>query len=398
VDHKGNVFWSRPGHLLAACKFGGLDEFPFDALKCTLEFGSWAYSGLYLRPTKMGGEGFSVGGSETAGESFAEYSLGAISVEEKVYPPFPGDPESDWPVLLYHVTFERAWQPYARGFLVVQVLLNLIAFGCFWLPPQSGERMSLAITAMLAAVASELTISAQLPRASEATWFSRFSLTTTMFSSLVLVESSAVVYFHYHTGDELVPRWYRSLQAYLGLRDKEEGNMSRTGSDRLREVNKSWTEMNYNTNDDDDDDDDGNNIPVEEAASEEKSRPSVSFEPQKPEMDCSFSSHPENPKGETPVEIADMPVIPDVSDSQNEIDCSRRPQMMTRQQNFHSNLTGSTRAGIKTVLGRDADDFKDVREMENNLRWQAVSRNIDDFSRVVFPVGYAIFLGFAFGW
>ena len=118
VSSDGTVFWSRPGHLRPACKFSGLDSFPFDALSCTMEFGSWSYSGLYLRPIKME-EGFTVGGSETAGEAFAEYQLtkeDPVHCRESVYPPFPGAPEEDWPVLLYDVRFYRSWEPYARGY------------------------------------------------------------------------------------------------------------------------------------------------------------------------------------------------------------------------------------------------------------------------------------------
>ena len=69
VTHDGEIYWSRPGHLRPACKFKGLESYPFDTLKCTLEFGSWVHSGLYLRPTVMDG-GYAIGGSETAGEAF----------------------------------------------------------------------------------------------------------------------------------------------------------------------------------------------------------------------------------------------------------------------------------------------------------------------------------------
>jgi len=61
VSYTGDVFWSRPGRIQAACKFTGLDNFPYDNLGCTLEFGSWAYSGLYLRPRLMNGDGYSIG-------------------------------------------------------------------------------------------------------------------------------------------------------------------------------------------------------------------------------------------------------------------------------------------------------------------------------------------------
>ena len=57
VSNDGSIYWTRPGHLRPACKFYGLDNFPFDRLTCTMEFGSWVYSGKYLRPVKGGGGG-----------------------------------------------------------------------------------------------------------------------------------------------------------------------------------------------------------------------------------------------------------------------------------------------------------------------------------------------------
>lgn len=53
----------------------------------------------------------------------------------------------------------------------MQVILNCAAFSTFWLPVQCGERMGLTITAMLAAVASELVVTASLPYASDMAWF-----------------------------------------------------------------------------------------------------------------------------------------------------------------------------------------------------------------------------------
>ena len=45
VEHTGRVFLSRPGTLDVLCKFSGLVAFPFDVLKCKIEFGGWVWSG-----------------------------------------------------------------------------------------------------------------------------------------------------------------------------------------------------------------------------------------------------------------------------------------------------------------------------------------------------------------
>ena len=90
------------GHLRPVCKYIGLDIFPFDKLTCQIEFGSWTYSGKYMRLVKGGidGTGFSLGGSGTAGATYNEFSFvddSPIVCEEIVYPPYPAAPEEDWP-------------------------------------------------------------------------------------------------------------------------------------------------------------------------------------------------------------------------------------------------------------------------------------------------------------
>ena len=147
VSPDGSVFWSRPGHLIPVCKFRGLHDFPFDKLVCVAEIGSWAVSGKYLKLELYNG-GYSIGGSETSGESFSEFKLDGVEAVAVEYPPYPrsvicaptsihpsfpplltpsttfthtlmaahsSDPLADWPVVKYSISFTRSWQPYIRG-------------------------------------------------------------------------------------------------------------------------------------------------------------------------------------------------------------------------------------------------------------------------------------------
>jgi len=213
VNHNGLVYWTRPGHLRPTCKFEGLNKFPFDQLTCKVEFGSWTHSGKYTRLVLGGidGDGVDVLNSFTAGSTYNEFKFvekNPVSCKEHVYPPFPASPEEDWPVILCDVTVGRSWQPYARGYILLQIMLNIIGFAAFWLPPSCGERMGLSITAMLASVAAELVVAAKLPASAELTWFQKFSITSLMFSFISLMECVAVLYFFYKRTDTLMPRWY----------------------------------------------------------------------------------------------------------------------------------------------------------------------------------------------
>jgi len=233
VSSDGTVFWSRPGRLKATCKYEGLKHFPFDKLGCLLEFGSWAHSGLYLRPTKLGDDGYSVGGSDTAGSSYVQFHLvdDEVKVTELIYPPFPCCPEEDWPVLIYHVKFQRASEPYIRTVVLTNILLNIGAFACFWMSPLSGERMGLAITCVLAAVASEWIVAAMFPICEELSWYNIFSLGSMVFAMVVVFETALVTYFFFYTGTDLTPSYVKFFQKKSKEEEDQIGEEDRTEDD-----------------------------------------------------------------------------------------------------------------------------------------------------------------------
>lgn len=333
VQSDGTVFWSRPGHLRPTCKFTGLNNFPFDILGCQMEIGSWSYSGLYVRPIRMG-LGYSIGGSQTAGQSFSEFRIPEdddepVVCKEHIYPPYPGAPEEDWPVVVCNVKFKRSWQPYARGYILLQVILNFAGFASFWLPVACGERISLTITGLLAAVASELVVASSLPSTAEMTWFQSFSIFSLVYAAMALFESVAVIYFFYNHRPTLKPRWY----VHLEKRWKEgEKDAPRTGpgSDGLPVINEDISEHH----------------PKDNGTDQEK-----------------------KPKTEE-------------NKNESALMSTGRPTLTTS----HLYTSPSGR------IGRDAEDFADEAEMEANIYWKKVSHKIDDVSRIFFPVTYIIVL------
>jgi len=429
VTYDGKVYWSRPGHLRPVCNFEGLSLFPFDTLSCMIEIGSWVYSGKYLRPTLMDETGYTIGGSMTAGERYTEYKMRNVSAKVHVYPPFPVAPEP-WPVIQHTVLFSRAWKPYIRGYLILQVILNLTAMACFWLPPHCGERISLGITALLAAVASDLVVSEKLPSASELTWVSTFSLVSLFFGAFVLFESAMVIYFYYLTEDTLIPGWaiwiVTKMRSFIKrmkferemnnsrqkfyLRGKEDSVVGReivSSSATGEKTNQFTSERSVHGLSDPVTMQESDDMGLEEAFKEncasftrcdEENREDsmtdrhVNFTNSIQSKSCLQESFTDNDQlvdvpnlDETPV-----PVVRSLS--------MRRGAIMPRLKSleltaFKQELTGSTRAGIKCALGRDADDFKSPKEVQNNIRWQGVADKLDEICRVVVPLSYAIALG-----
>ena len=107
VQSSGSVYFSRPGMLDVMCKFSGLAAFPYDVLKCGIEFGGWGLSGSYQGLELLDG-GYSFSTQEaTAGASYQEYSIAAVecSVDNFFYDSSANEP---WPVIKYSVTLNHS--------------------------------------------------------------------------------------------------------------------------------------------------------------------------------------------------------------------------------------------------------------------------------------------------
>lgn len=300
----------------------------------------------------MGGVGFSIGGSETAGQSFAEFELKAVTTSEFVYPPFPIAPEEDWPVILFNIECQRASRPYVRGYLLLQIMLNFCAFACMWIPPHVGERLGLAITALLASVASELTISEQLPNSQEANWFIIFSLTSMIFSVAIVFQSTAVIYFWYFTGSSLTPTYITWILSKRASKNKSE--VAKDGADT------------------------GNRIILPQNGDLSSAEVSDMDMTARAGNNATTHSHAKvNTPRESTVQLDRPASTPEDEQSL---------QFLAVKEAFNASISSHFHRR------HDAEDFRNDQERKNNLQWQKIAKTIDNYSRLIIPAAYMVFL------
>lgn len=416
VDSNGTVFWSRPGRLKSNCKYVGLQHFPFDELSCKIEFGSWAHSGNYVRPIKLSGTGWTSNSSLTSGSSFEEFKLleNKINVQNHAYPPYPGSPEDNWPVLIYSLFFRRSSKPYLRGVILINVLLNIAAFCCFWIPPNVGERMSLAITCVLSAVAGELVVASHLPNCEEITWYNKFALGSSAFALAVVFESAAVIFFFYYTGIDLTPlyvKWIRSK-----IHDKEAQS-----DERIHKVNRggnSATKIGSAYND-------HQSKQSRSSIMRNMNGDTIQVPCLRLELDLnstskrSITTGVDSTKGNKSVEwkyessslFQDDKSNESISDTNFKTEASnsygalRNSSYRTTADTFRSDRRNKRRSlanslymdehqlAVKLV---DAGNFKSEKDAEMNAKWQIVAGCIDEFARLLMPAAYLIFLMYFF--
>mmetsp|Transcript_19495 Transcript_19495/g.41118 ORF Transcript_19495/g.41118 Transcript_19495/m.41118 type:complete len:730 (+) Transcript_19495:122-2311(+) len=428
VSHDGRVHWGRPGHLRPACKFTGLQFFPFDKLECAMEFGSWTLTSKYMTMELVNGVGYTIGKSLTAGESFTEYSFAKdepVKVTRHVYR-YISAPENDWPVLIYNITVSRSWEPYARGYIATQIVLNVIGFSAFWLPPSCGERMSLSVTAMLAALAAEIVVAANLPAAAEITWFAKFSLLSMAFAFISLLESVLVLYFYYKRSEDMVPAWYTYAKNWYLVRQGKRisKDVKECTSHLVTETTNSAVDALHSATD-------AIAAHAKESLNKRKSSAAdvseISDEKEGSKRDglvrrasdsdlqssvCSpskqlqFSVEPGHP-GETSDSDTPSSVCSNSKQVQFSVEPSqpgetsegaskrrnRRNSIRTEALKEYENQKESNIVNmLHAAIPRDADDFRDDQELENNLKWKYVAARIDDVARFWIPLAFVVAL------
>ncbi|XP_065061780.1 neuronal acetylcholine receptor subunit alpha-7-like [Rhopilema esculentum] len=205
VSSDGSCSWFCPLILETEC---GVDikYFPFDRQVCPMRFGLWTYSGLMVN--------FSIvrdsGDTKNLVPS-GEWNLEAMPGWRKVFF-YDCCPNVPYPVIDYDVIIIRRTSFYLLNLIWPGILIAVLAAITFLLPPESGERIGLGITNLLAMMVFLLLISESIPPTSDAVPLaSNFFSVVLVLSALALIESCIVIKFlHYSNSDvSEVPRFVR---------------------------------------------------------------------------------------------------------------------------------------------------------------------------------------------
>merc|ERR1712224_957003 len=78
-------------------------------------------------------------------------------------------------------------------------------------------------------------------------------------------------------------------------------------------------------------------------------------------------------------------------------DCSRGSLITSSQGSSRREDLRRSRRASRSLMVRDANDFKNKSERDNNKKWQILASHIDEASRVIFPATFAVFLAVMFG-
>jgi len=201
VDYEGNVFWPPPTKFRSTCPVD-VKYFPFDDQTCNLKLSSWMYDGTKLNVTNL-----------TSNIDLENYVpngewelLEARLVRTEQYYPCCDEP---YPSMTVTIRIRRKTLYYMYNIVFPCMMMSSLTVLVFCLPPDSGEKIALGVTVILAFSVFMLAIAEKMPETSESIPLIGIYLTFVMAMTTVSVIMTVMVLNFFYRGPALtpVPAW-----------------------------------------------------------------------------------------------------------------------------------------------------------------------------------------------
>ncbi|NXI31574.1 ACH10 protein, partial [Sterrhoptilus dennistouni] len=151
----GRVLWDSPAITKSSCKVD-VSYFPFDGQRCRLTFGSWTHNGnqLDLRHQRDSGD-------LTDFVENVEWEMLGMPATRNVIT--YGCCSEPYPDVTYTLLLRRRASFYVFNLLLPCILVSFLAPLGFYLPADSGEKVSLGVTVLLALTVFQLLVAESMP-------------------------------------------------------------------------------------------------------------------------------------------------------------------------------------------------------------------------------------------
>lgn len=156
VFHNGTIVWEPPAIYKSYCPIN-VEFFPFDMQECFMKFGSWTYDGhevdlRHVRESKGVADGHQtvIPHGVDLCEYYPNVEWDIINVtarrKEKFYPCCP----EPYPDITFIITLRRRTLFYTINLIMPCIAISALTVLVFYLPSDSGEKITLSISILLA--------------------------------------------------------------------------------------------------------------------------------------------------------------------------------------------------------------------------------------------------------
>ncbi|XP_027203315.2 acetylcholine receptor subunit alpha-like 1 [Dermatophagoides pteronyssinus] len=191
----GLVIWKPPAIYKSSCEID-VEYFPFDEQTCFMKFGSWTYDGytIDLRHIhEKNDEPVVEMGMDLSGFYLSvEWDIMAVPARRKVI--FYSCCDTPYIDITFNITLRRKTLFYTFNLIIPCVAISCLSILVFYLPSDSGEKVSLSISIMLSLVVFFLLLAEIIPPTSlTVPLLGRYLLFTMILVTLSSVATIAVL-------------------------------------------------------------------------------------------------------------------------------------------------------------------------------------------------------------
>ncbi|KAM9388381.1 neuronal acetylcholine receptor subunit alpha-10 [Phaethornis superciliosus] len=200
----GRLTWDSPAITKSSCRVD-VSYFPFDGQRCPLTFGSWTYNGhqIDLRNQQDSGD------LRDFVENVEWEVLGMPATRNVVTYGCCSEP---YPDVTYTLLLRRRASFYVFNLLLPCIMVSFLAPLGFYLPADSGEKVSLGVTVLLALTVFQMLVAESMPPSESVPLIGKYYIAT---MTMITVSTALTIFImnihHCGPGARPVPPWARTL-------------------------------------------------------------------------------------------------------------------------------------------------------------------------------------------
>ncbi|KAJ7320261.1 hypothetical protein JRQ81_019772 [Phrynocephalus forsythii] len=204
IRYDGQIMWDSPAITKSSCKVD-VSYFPFDGQQCRLTFGSWTYNGnqIDLRNKQETGD-------LTDFVENVEWEVLGMPAKRNVI--VYGCCSEPYPDVTYTLLLQRRASFYVFNLLLPCIMISFLAPLGFYLPADSGEKVSLGVTVLLALTVFQLMVAESMPPSENVPLIGKYYIATmTMITASTALTIFIMNIHHCGPAAKPVPRWAKKV-------------------------------------------------------------------------------------------------------------------------------------------------------------------------------------------
>ncbi|XP_034033512.1 neuronal acetylcholine receptor subunit alpha-10-like [Thalassophryne amazonica] len=204
LRNDGQVMWDQPAITKSSCSVD-VAFFPFDVQQCHFTFGSWTHNGNQM-------DLFNALDSADLADFVPNVEWEVLGMPAKKNVILYGCCSDPYPDITFTLHLKRRASFYIFNLIIPCMMISFLAPLGFYLPADSGEKVSLGVTVLLALTVFQLLVAESMPPSESVPLIGKYYIATMTMVTASTALTIFVMNFH-HCGPEArpVPGWVRCL-------------------------------------------------------------------------------------------------------------------------------------------------------------------------------------------